>query len=211
MSEKSSRIDYHIEKHQITGSADTPRLTRQWQQVIDTCHQQRADSAIRLRLALETVDYITSFELPFRLLLTRAPQLIDKLRKEVNIFSRPAKINDNKRGVVYSRHDDFSRIPYEFNYERSYHITRSGALGGTTSSYTAITKIAELPRERLRLALTSGLQVTALDALLFFDIQRVAANVERLRKQGLNIALSHVTAFDSQTQTVREIPAYRCA
>lgn len=36
----------------------------------------------RLRIALLNVDYVTSFELPFRLLLTRTPQLIDKLRKE---------------------------------------------------------------------------------------------------------------------------------
>lgn len=76
----------------------------------------------------------------------------------------------------------------------------------TTASYIAITKQTPVPR--LRLALTSGLLVTALDALLLFGIQRVAADVQRLRAQGLNITLSHVLAFDSQTQTVREIPAY---
>ncbi|WP_439412558.1 hypothetical protein [Enterobacter ludwigii] len=112
---------------------------------------------------------------------------------------------------MYSRHADFAAVPDSFQYQRTYKITRSGAVGGTTSRYTAITKQAAEPRERLRLALTSGLLVTALDALLFFGIQRVAADVQRLRAQGLNITLSHVLAFDSQTQTVREIPAYRCA
>ena len=35
----------------------------------------------RLRIALLNVDYVTSFELPFRLLLTRTPQLIAALRE----------------------------------------------------------------------------------------------------------------------------------
>ncbi|MGL9725071.1 MAG: DNA-binding protein, partial [Sodalis sp. (in: enterobacteria)] len=64
-------------------------------------------------------------------------------------------------------------------------------------------------RERLRLALTSGLLVTGLDALLFFGVQRLASDIAALRKNGLKIDLLHVEAFDSQTQQLREIPAYR--
>lgn len=76
------RIDYRIEKYQLTEASETPKIAAQWQQVINTCQQQKAGSTERLRIALQTVDYVTSFELPFRLMLIRAPQLIDKLREE---------------------------------------------------------------------------------------------------------------------------------
>ncbi|WP_337049997.1 DNA-binding protein [Serratia fonticola] len=211
MADNASRIDYIIEKHTITEQSETPRLAQQWQQVVATCQEQQADSLSRLKAAFATVDYLTSFELPFRLMLIRAPQLIDHLREDRKVYSQPVEINGRKRGVVYSRHADFTGVPKSFQYHRTCKLSRSGAAGGTTASYTAITKQTDVPRERLRLALTSGLLVTALDALLFFGIQRVAADVQRLRAQGMSILMLHVTAFDSQTQTVREIPAYCCA
>lgn len=69
----NARIDYRIEKYQLTEASETPKITAQWQQVINTCQQQKAGSTERLRIALQTVDYVTSFELPFRLMLIRAP------------------------------------------------------------------------------------------------------------------------------------------
>jgi len=204
------RIDYRIEKYQLTEASETPKIAAQWQQVLNTCQQQKAGSTERLRIALQTVDYVTSFELPFRLMLIRAPQLIDKLREDGGIFSKSAKINGNKRCVVYSRHADFL-APEDFHYRRTYKVFRTSAEGGTTSSYTSIAQQSDIPRERLRLALASGLLVTALDAMLFFGIQRVAVDVMALRKQGLDVTLSQADVFDSQTQTRREIPAYWAA
>ncbi|EFC7328346.1 hypothetical protein CS040_004547 [Escherichia coli] len=46
------------------------------------CRQEEAGSKERLRIALLNVDYVTTFELPFRLVLTRAAQLIAVLREE---------------------------------------------------------------------------------------------------------------------------------
>ena len=204
----NARIDYRIEKYQLTEASETPKIAAQWQQVINVCQQQKAGSTERLRIALQIVDYVTSFELPFRLMLIRAPQLIDKLREEGGIFSKSAKINGNKRCVVYSRHADFS-APEDFQYRRTYKVFRTGAEGGTTSSYTSITRQSDVPRERLRLALTSGLLVTALDAMLFFGVPRIASDVAIFRKQGMRLTLLHVSVYDSLTQTIRDIPAYR--
>ncbi len=53
-----------------------PHLRRQWQDVLEECRQAEAGPEERLRIALLNVDYVISFELPFRLLLTRTPQLI---------------------------------------------------------------------------------------------------------------------------------------
>ncbi len=46
----------------------------------------------RLRIALLNVDYVTSFELPFRLLLTRTPQMIDSVRREWQLSQKKSRI-----------------------------------------------------------------------------------------------------------------------
>lgn len=74
--------------------------------------------------------------------------------------------------------------------------------------YIGIARQTTEPRNRLSLAFTPGLQITALDALLFFGVQRVASDVSVLRKEGLNIGLQHVNTFDSATQVVRPTPVY---
>ncbi|ERE18692.1 hypothetical protein EC09BKT24447_1593 [Escherichia coli 09BKT024447] len=55
-----------------------------------------------MRIALLNVDYVTSFELPFRLLLTRTPQLIAALREEWGISQKNVVFNDKRFGCVYS-------------------------------------------------------------------------------------------------------------
>ena len=204
---KPQRIDYHIDSYQLSEASETPRLVAQWQQVQAQSHDLALDAFARLRLALTTVDYMTSFELPFRLLLVRAPQDIARLQQEMPFHSRPVKINGQKRGKLYSLKRDVV-TPDEFRYSRRFKVFRSGAEGGTEASYLAIVRAADSPRERLRLALTSGLSVTALDGLLFFGVQRIAADVLMLRKQGMNISLTRADVFDNQTQTRREVPAY---
>jgi hypothetical protein len=198
------RIDYQIAHHHIAEASETPHQAKQWLMV----QQQHAGEIARVRLALHSLPYVTSYELPFRLLLIRAPQAIEKLRDELTIHCRRVEINGNKRGVLYSLKRDVV-APEAFRYSRRFRVFRSGAEGGTESSYTHIAGQVSSPRERLRLALTSGLLVTALDALLFFGVQRIASDIAALRKGGLNIDLLHVEAFDSQTMQLREIPAYR--
>ena len=77
-----TRIDYLANKYSFTELNESPRLRRQWQDVLEECRQTEAGPEERLRIALLNVDYVTSFELPFRLLLTRTPQLIAALRED---------------------------------------------------------------------------------------------------------------------------------
>jgi hypothetical protein len=204
-----ARIDYHIEKHTISERSETPETIAQWQKVVATCRDGAISSEIsRVLLALRTVDYVTSFELPFRLLVTRAPQAIDKLRDEHKVYCKPVTINGRKRGRVYSLSANINAIPNEFHYQRQGKVWRLSDGAITTSSYIDISRQTPDPRERLRLALTSGLLVTALDAMLFFGVQRAASDVMVLRKQGLDIKLTRAEVFDNQTQTRREVPAY---
>ncbi|EJC1903217.1 hypothetical protein MX939_004052 [Escherichia coli] len=77
-----TRIDYQADKYCFTELNESPPLRRQWQDVLEVCRQEEAGSKERLRIALLNVDYVTTFELLFRLVLTRAPQLIAVLREE---------------------------------------------------------------------------------------------------------------------------------
>lgn len=65
------RIDYQLEKYRFAEINETPRIAKQWAEVIKEYRRIRAGSAERLRIALLNVNYVTSFELPFRLLLVR--------------------------------------------------------------------------------------------------------------------------------------------
>lgn len=91
-------IDYQIALNHITEVSETPHQAKQWLIV----QQQHAGEIARVRLALHSLPYVTSYELSFRLLLIRAPQAIEKLRAELTIHSRRVEINGSKRGVLYS-------------------------------------------------------------------------------------------------------------
>ncbi len=205
----TGRIDYQIEKYSFTEMGETPRLTQQWADVAEECRQMQAGAEERLRIALLNVDYVTSFELPFRLLLIRAPQLIASLRDELQISQKNVLFNGKRFGCVYTLRNDLSGIPDEFQYRLSTRIRRIDAEGNTAAPYQQIAKETKAPRERLKAALTEGLQVTALDGLFWFGIQRIAADVQRLRKSGLKIATAETDVFDNLTGTTRRVPVYR--
>lgn len=205
----TGRIDYQIEKYSFTEMGETPRLTQQWADVAEECRQTQAGAEERLRIALLNVDYVTSFELPFRLLLIRAPQLIASLRDELQISQKNVLFNGKRFGCVYTLRNDLSGIPDEFQYRLSTRIRRIDAEGNTAAPYQQIAKETKAPRERLKVALTEGLQVTALDGLFWFGIQRIAADVQRLRKTGLKIATAETDVFDNLTGTTRRVPVYR--
>ncbi len=203
------RIDYQIEKYQFSCASEPPRLTRQWGDVLEECRQLKAGAGERLRIALLNVDYVTSFELPFRLLLIRTPQLIAGLRDELQVSQKSVIFNGKRFGCVWSLKTDLSTIPDAFQYRLVTRIHRLDATETTAAPYQQIARDVKTPRERLRLALDSGLQVTALDALFWFGCQRIAVEVLRLRKTGMRIATSEVEVFDSLTGTTRRVPVYR--
>lgn len=107
----TGRVDYHLEKYLLTEAGEPERLTRQWAEVMRECHDQKSGAEERLRLALLNVNYVTSFELPFRLLLTRAPQLIDSIRNEFQLSQKNVLFNGKRFGCVYSLKQDLNGIP----------------------------------------------------------------------------------------------------
>lgn len=202
------RIDYQIEKYQFLSADETPRMTRQWADVLEECRQLKAGAEERLRIALLNVDYVTSFELPFRLLLIRTPQLIADLRDELQLSQKNVVFNGKRFGCVWSLRSDLSTVPDAFQYRLVTRIRRECSEGTTAAPYQQIARDVNTPRERLRLALESGLSVTALDALFWFGCQRIAADVQRLRKAGMAIATSETDVFDNLTGTTSRIPVY---
>lgn len=176
--------------------------------MIAECQKNKAGAEERLRFALLNVDYVTSFELPFRLLLTRTPQLIASVRDELQLSQKNVLFNGKRFGCVYSLRMDLDEVPDEFLYRLTTHIHRTGPSGDTATLYRQIAKETKAPRERLKLALENGLAVTALDGLFWFGLQRIASDVQRLRKMGMKIATSEVEAFDNLTGTTRFVPVY---
>ena len=203
------RIDYHLEKYQFSCADESPRQTRQWADVLEECRQVKAGAEERLRIALLNVDYVTSFELPFRLLLLRTPQLIAGLRDELQLNQKDAIFNGKRFGCVWSLKTDLSAIPDAFHYHLVTRIRRVSPDGVSAVPFQQIAKEVKSPRERIRRALEAGLPVTALDALFWFGCQRMAADVLRLRKTGMVIATSETDVFDTLTGTTRRVPVYR--
>lgn len=66
-----------------------------------------------------------------------------------------------------------------------------------------------MPRERLKLALESGLAVTPLDGLFWLGSQRMAADIAGLRKKGMAIATAETDIFGDYTGTHRRVPVYQ--
>lgn len=204
----NGRIDYLIEKYHFTEIAESPRIAGQWADVMAECRRENAGAEERLRIALLNVDYVTSFELPFRLLLTHTPQLIDKLRNELQLSQKTVTINGKKRGQVYSISADLSPVPDTFRYRLSARIRRVDDAGITAAPYQQVAGQTKSPRERLRLALEEGLHVNALDGLFWPGSQRIAADIQRLRASGMNIMATDTDVFDSLTGTTRTVTAY---
>lgn len=205
----TGRIDYQIENYRFSELNESPRLARQWVEVTDECRQSGLGAEERLRLALLNVDYVSSFELPFRLLLVRAPQLIAGLRDELALSQKSATFNGKRFGCVYSLKSDLSSIPDEFRYSLATRIRRVDSTGTAATPFQQIAKETKSPKDRLKLALESGLAVTALDALFWFGSQRIAADIATLRKRGMRIATAETDVSDNLTATTRRVPLYR--
>ena len=205
------RIDYDIEKYQFTEAGETSRLREQWREVYQECRQLQAGAEERLRIALLNVDYVTSFELPFRLLLVRAPQLIADVRETLQLSRKAAVVNGKRYGCVYSLKQDLQAVPESFHYHLTNRIRRVEATGQTAAPYQQIAREIKPARDRLRHALIAGLPVTALDALFWFGSQRVAADIAQLRRSGMAIITEEVEVCDTLFNTTRRVPVYRLA
>ncbi|MFY4635129.1 DNA-binding protein, partial [Escherichia coli] len=151
-------MDYLAANYRFTELNESPRLRRQWQDVLDECRQTEAGPEERLRIALLNVDYVTSFELPFRLLLTRTPQLIAALREEWDISQKNVVFNEKRFGCVYNLKASHSGGPDTFRYHLSHRIRRVVANENTSSPYQLIAREVKAPRQRLKYALETGLQ-----------------------------------------------------
>lgn len=203
-------IHYQTEKYCFMENGEPAHLTRQWAEVLLACREQQAVPEERLRIALLSVDYVTSFELPFRLLLLRAPQLIAEVRERQKLSQKNVRFNGKHFGCVYSLQADISWVPDEFHYHLSHRIRRITSAGSTEASYRQIAREVKVPLKRLEQALISGLEVTALDGLFWFGCQRLAVDVLRLRKAGMRIATAKKMVSDNITGTTLGIPVYRC-
>ena len=135
------RIDYDIEKYQFTEAGETSRLREQWREVYQECRQLQAGAEERLRIALLNVDYVTSFELPFRLLLVRAPQLIADVRETLQLSRKAAVFNGKRYGCVYSLKQDLQAVPESFHYHLTNRIRRVEATGQTAAPYQQIARV----------------------------------------------------------------------
>jgi hypothetical protein len=200
-------VDYQIEKYSFKEASEPSRLTSQWAEVMEECRRMGAED--RLRIALLNVDYVTSFELPFRLLLVRAPQFIASVREELALNQKNVMFNGKRFGCVYSLKTSMDAIPDTFVYSLASRIRRMENGQSTAAPYQEIAKQTRVPRERLKLALEAGLDVTALDALFWFGIQRLAAEVQQLRKTGMSISTAEADVSDTLTETTRRVPYYR--
>lgn len=204
-----NKIDYQIEKYSFTELNETPDRARQWTEVLDECRQSQAGAEERLSIALLNMDYVTSFELPFRLLLIRTPQLIAGLKDKFQINRKSALFNGKRFGCIWSLKANMSDMPEEFQYRLVTRIRRTDPAGTTAAPYQQIAKELKAPRERLKRALEEGLTVSALDGLFWFGLQRIAADVLYLRKKGMTIETHEAEVFDSLTGTTRHVPVYR--
>ena len=108
-------IHYDIHRLQVDVDKEPISLTQQWQNVMNIVNSESYGEIERARLAFNLVDYITSDDLPLRLLISRAPQAMAKIAEETPIYKEQRVINNKKTGVVYSRSEQM--IPKTLNYK----------------------------------------------------------------------------------------------
>ncbi|EPU6504180.1 DNA-binding protein, partial [Escherichia albertii] len=124
------------------------------------------------------------------------------------ISQKNAVFNDKRFGCVYSLQSTLSGVPDTYRYHLSHRIRRVVVNENTSLPYQQTAREMKAPGERLKYALETGLQVTALDGLFWFGSQRIAADILRLRKYGMRIATASVDGYDNITGTTRHIPVY---
>ena len=191
-------IHYDIQRQSVKTDAETIELSAQWSKVIAISHQKRLGETERARLAFNMVDYLTSDDLPFRLLITRAPQAMTKIAEETQVYKSIRVINGKKSGVIYSKQRLVT--PKEINYTSSYLATR--VVNGTPTP---------LSSGNLLDCLKAGDVVTPLDGILFLGCKRIAANISKLKQahSDITMKMDRIEVSDSFTGTKRMMASYR--
>lgn len=198
-------INYEVLRKNTVNSSEPPHITEQWQSVIQQCENKRLGELERARLALNSVDYVTSNDLPFRLLITRSPQCIEKLSKEQKIHKQHCIINGRHGGAVYTLSSPKNiEIPRAFVYHNTYSIKRIQD-GKISAGYNEYANFHD--------ALSAGCYVTALDGILFFGKKRIAADINVLKRQStdIDVVMERVMVMDSFTGNTRKMACYHYA
>jgi hypothetical protein len=194
----TEKIHYDIQHINVKSDKESAQLTRQWQQVLQICREEPLGEMARARLAFNLVDYITSEDLPFRLLITRAPQAMAAIGEEVNIYKEHRVINGKQSGMVYAKSEQM--LPREIHYTDQFVATRY--VDGLTRPLSSASLID---------CLKAGEIITPLDGILFLGCKRIASDISRLKKSApdMNLNMKRIEVSDSFTGTSRKMASYK--
>lgn len=192
-----ANIHYQIQRINVKTDKETPSLAAQWQQVAQICNAEQLGEVARARLAFNVVDYITSEDLPLRLLLTRAPQAMAQIGAETTVHKEHRTINGKSSAMVYSKIEQM--LPKEIHYTTDFLATRY--INGQTKPLQTSSLLEALKQEAF---------ITPLDGIFFLGCKRIASDIARLRKQNpkLNIVMKRIEVSDSFTGTTRKMACY---
>lgn len=191
------KIHYDIHSYKVRSDKESLSLTSQWQQVLQICREKPLGELARARLAFNMVDYITSEDLPFRLLITRAPQAMAAIAEETIVYKEHRTINGKQSGMVYSKNEQI--IPKDITYTTEFAATRY---------INGITRV--LPMTSLTECLEAKEIITPLDGILFLNCKRIASNISRLKKRETSLVpiMKRIEVSDSFTGTSRSMASY---
>lgn len=194
----TAKIHYDIQHMKVKSDKESAQLTQQWQQVIQICRDEFLGEMARARLAFNLVDYITSEDLPFRLLITRAPQAMAAIGEEVKVYKEHRVINGRQSGIVYAKSEQM--LPREIHYTNHFLATRY--VNGLTRPLSSPSLID---------CLKTGEIITPLDGLLFLNCKRIASDISRLKKAEphVNINMTRFEVSDNFTGTSRKMASYK--
>ncbi|MCE7732532.1 hypothetical protein [Vibrio campbellii] len=194
----TANIHYDIQHINVKSDKESVQLTQQWQQVLQICREESLGEMARARLAFNLVDYITSEDLPFRLLITRAPQAMAAIGEEVNVYKEHRIINGKQSGMVYAKSEQM--LPKEIHYTDQFVATRY--VDGLTRPLSSASLID---------CLKAGEIITPLDGILFLGCKCIASDISRLKKSApdMNINMKRIEVSDSFTGTSRKMASYK--
>lgn len=193
----TAKIHYDVQHIKVKSDKESIQLARQWQQVLQICREESLGEMERARLAFNLVDYITSEDLPFRLLITRAPQAMAAIGDEVSVYKEHRVINDKQSGIVYAKNEQM--LPKEIRYKNEFVATRY--VNGFTRPLSSNSFVD---------CLKAGEIITPLDGILFLGCKRLASDISRFKKAepNINLTMQRIEVSDSFTGTSRKMASY---
>ncbi|WP_241813120.1 hypothetical protein [Vibrio splendidus] len=193
----ATKIHYDIQQVKVKSDKESARLTSQWDQALQICRDKPLGEVARARLAFNLVDYITSEDLPFRLLITRAPQAMATIVEETRVYKEHRVINGKQSGMIYAKSEQM--LPREIRYTNEFVATRYVDGIKTPLSSTSLVD-----------CLKAGEVITPLDGILFLGCKRIASDIARLKKvePTMNIEMKRIEVSDSFTDTTRKMASY---